>query len=56
MPKLSASVSVKLKNWIRDYSELRIDGNAVFCTSCEKTIGSERKSQIDAHCSTGMLN
>lgn len=53
MPKIGSSLSLKIKTWISHYPELKFDGKSVFCASCEKSIGCERKSQIDAHCNTG---
>lgn len=53
MPKAGSSHSSKLITWIHNYRELKFDGKTVFCTSCEKSIGCERKSQIDAHCNSG---
>jgi hypothetical protein len=53
MPKIGSSLSSKIKTWISNYPELKSDGKSVFCASCEKSIGCERKSQIDAHCNSG---
>lgn len=53
MPKIGSRMSSKIKTWISNYPELKFDWKSVFCASCEKSVGCERKSQIDVHCNTG---
>lgn len=52
MPKISSSHCSKIKCWIEKYPELKTEGKIIFCMSCNKAIGCERKSQVDAHCNS----
>ncbi|KAF2905786.1 hypothetical protein ILUMI_00381 [Ignelater luminosus] len=56
MPKVAQSFSSKLRSWIAPYNikeeVFTTVGKVVYCNVCFKHIGSDRKSQIDAHCTT----
>ncbi|KAF2896958.1 hypothetical protein ILUMI_09220 [Ignelater luminosus] len=54
MPKVAQSFSSKLRWWIAFYNIKEVfttDGTVVYCNVCFKHVGSDRKSQIDAHSS-----
>ncbi|KAF2901076.1 hypothetical protein ILUMI_05132 [Ignelater luminosus] len=56
MPKVAQSFSSKLRSWIASYNikeeVFTTDGKVIYCNVCFKHVGSDRKSQIDAHCTT----
>ncbi|KAF2902375.1 hypothetical protein ILUMI_03812 [Ignelater luminosus] len=57
MSKAAQSFSSKLHSWIAPYNikqeVFTTDGKVVYCNACFKHIGSDQKTQIDAHCTTG---
>ncbi|KAF2889072.1 hypothetical protein ILUMI_17101 [Ignelater luminosus] len=60
MSKVAQSFSSKLCSWIAPYNikeeVFTTDGKVVYCNVCFKHVGSDRKSQIDAHCTTDMCS
>ncbi|KAF2887768.1 hypothetical protein ILUMI_18405, partial [Ignelater luminosus] len=60
MPKVAQSFSSKLHSWIAPYNikeeVFTTDGKMVHYNVCLKHVGFDRKSQIDAHCTTDMCS
>lgn len=58
MPKVAQTVSVKIRQWIgthnKNFEVFSTDGRVVFCNVCSKGVGCDRKSQIDAHATSGI--
>lgn len=38
MPKQKSSVLFKLKSWIQDDADFKLDGENVFCSVCSKMV------------------